>query len=122
MGVHEISHILVAKSAGVKLGVPYFVPSWQVRLNLFAIYLAVCISCLINDMIWWQIGSFGAITRFLNIVPNRESLLKIAAAGPLAGYSLGLFLLLLGFYLPPSDGIGIIVELLCFTNHFLLVG
>lgn len=60
LGVHEISHILVAKDAGVKLGVPYFVPSWQ-------------------------IGSFGAITRILNIVPKREDLLKVAAAGPLAG-------------------------------------
>lgn len=30
LGVHEVSHFLVAKSIGVKLGVPYFVPSWQV--------------------------------------------------------------------------------------------
>lgn len=97
LGVHEISHILVAKSEGVKLGVPYFVPSWQ-------------------------IGSFGAITRILNIVPNRETLLKIAAAGPLAGYSLGLFLLLLGFYLPPSDGIGIIVDASVFHESFLAGG
>ncbi|GJX65719.1 probable zinc metalloprotease EGY2, chloroplastic isoform X1 [Tanacetum coccineum] len=97
LGVHEISHILVAKSSGVKLGVPYFVPSWQ-------------------------IGSFGAITRILNIVPNRESLLKIAAAGPLAGYSLGLVLLLLGFYLPPTDGIGIIVDASVFHESFLAGG
>ena len=31
MGAHELSHILVAKSNEVKLGVPYFVPSWQVK-------------------------------------------------------------------------------------------
>lgn len=31
LSVHEISQILVAKDAGVKLGVPFFVPSWQVR-------------------------------------------------------------------------------------------
>nr|XP_043637417.1 probable zinc metalloprotease EGY2, chloroplastic [Erigeron canadensis] len=97
LGVHEISHILVAKSAGVKLGVPYFVPSWQ-------------------------IGSFGAITRILNIVPNREDLLKIAAAGPLAGFSLGLVLLLLGFYLPPADGIGVIVDASVFHESFLAGG
>ena len=30
LGVHELAHILVARSSGVKLGVPYFVPSWQV--------------------------------------------------------------------------------------------
>ena len=34
LGVHELSHILVAKSNGVKLGVPYFVPSWQVYFLL----------------------------------------------------------------------------------------
>ncbi|KAJ0103284.1 hypothetical protein Patl1_06563 [Pistacia atlantica] len=30
IGVHELGHIIVAKSSGVKLGVPFFVPSWQV--------------------------------------------------------------------------------------------
>ncbi|KAL8218121.1 hypothetical protein R6Q57_021494 [Mikania cordata] len=97
LGVHEISHILVARSAGVKLGVPFFVPSWQ-------------------------IGSYGAITRILNIVPNRQELLKIAAAGPLAGFSLGLVLLLLGFYLPPTDGIGIVVDASVFHESFLAGG
>lgn len=97
LGVHEISHILVARSAGVKLGVPYFVPSWQ-------------------------IGSFGGITRILSIVPNREDLLKIAAAGPLAGFSVGLILLLLGFYLPPADGIGVIVDASVFHESFLAGG
>lgn len=31
LAVHEISHALVAKEIGIKLGMPYFVPSWQVR-------------------------------------------------------------------------------------------
>ncbi|KAI3734934.1 hypothetical protein L6452_14416 [Arctium lappa] len=97
LGVHEISHILVARSAGVKLGVPFFVPSWQ-------------------------IGSFGAITRILNIVRKREDLLKIAAAGPLAGFSLGLVLLLVGFYLPPADGIGVIVDASVFHESLLAGG
>jgi len=30
LGVHELGHFLAAKDTGVKLGVPYFVPSWQV--------------------------------------------------------------------------------------------
>jgi hypothetical protein len=34
-----------------------------------------------------QIGSFGAITRITSIVPKREVHLKVAAAGPLAGFS-----------------------------------
>lgn len=30
LGVHELGHILIARDAGVKFGIPYFVPSWQV--------------------------------------------------------------------------------------------
>ncbi|KAG4962237.1 hypothetical protein JHK86_039105 [Glycine max] len=97
LGVHELGHFLAAKDTGVKLGVPYFVPSWQ-------------------------IGSFGAITRIRNIVPNREDLLKVAAAGPIAGYALGLLLLLLGFILPPSDGIGVVVDASVFHESFLAGG
>lgn len=97
MGVHEIGHILAARESGIKLGVPYFVPSWQ-------------------------IGSFGAITRIANIVRNREDLLKLAAAGPLAGFSLGFVLLLLGFILPPSDGLGLVIDPIVFHESFLVGG
>ncbi|PAN32170.1 hypothetical protein PAHAL_5G469100 [Panicum hallii] len=97
IGVHEIGHILAARESGVKLGVPYFVPSWQ-------------------------IGSFGAITRIVNIVRNREDLLKLAAAGPLAGFSLGFVLLLLGFILPPSDGLGLVIDPTVFHESFLVGG
>ncbi|KAL8093610.1 putative zinc metalloprotease EGY2, chloroplastic [Apium graveolens] len=97
LGAHEIGHIIVANSSGVKLGVPYFVPSWQ-------------------------IGSFGAITRIMNIVPKRQDLLKVAAAGPLAGFSLGLGLLLVGFFLPPSDGIGVIVDASVFHESLFVGG
>ncbi|KAK4707060.1 hypothetical protein R3W88_033358 [Solanum pinnatisectum] len=97
LGVHEVSHRLVATEVGIKLGIPYFVPSWQ-------------------------IGCFGAITRILNVVPNREDQLKVAAAGPLAGFSVGFILLLSGFILPPSDGIGIIVDPSVFHESFLAGG
>ncbi|KAL5799597.1 hypothetical protein ACOSQ4_032481 [Xanthoceras sorbifolium] len=97
LGVHELGHILVALSTGLKLGVPYFVPSWQ-------------------------IGSFGAITRITNIVSKREDLLKFAAAGPLAGFSLGFVLFLLGFIIPPSDGIGTVVDASVFHESFLAGG
>lgn len=30
LGIHELGHHVAAKDTGVKLGVPYFVPSWQV--------------------------------------------------------------------------------------------
>ncbi|XP_043697039.1 probable zinc metalloprotease EGY2, chloroplastic [Telopea speciosissima] len=94
---HELSHILIARGTGIKLGVPYFVPSWQ-------------------------IGSFGAITRIVSIVTKREDLLKLAAAGPLAGFSIGLVLMLLGFILPPSDGIGIVVDASVFHESLLAGG
>nr|CAD1819410.1 unnamed protein product [Ananas comosus var. bracteatus] len=66
--------------------------------------------------------SFGAITRIVSIVANREDLLKLAAAGPLAGFSIGLVLLLLGFLLPPSDGIGIVVDPAVFHESLLAGG
>lgn len=73
-------------------------------------------------LFWWQIGSFGAITRILNIVPKREDLLRVAAAGPLAGFSLGLIFLLLGFFLPPGDGLGVIVDASVFHESLLAGG
>lgn len=97
LGVHEISHIVASKSSGIMLGVPYFVPSWQ-------------------------IGSFGAITRIINIVRNREDLLKFAAAGPIAGFSLGFILLLIGLILPPLDGLGVVVDASVFHESLLVGG
>lgn len=49
-------------------------------------------------------------------------MLKVAAAGPIAGFSLGLVLLLLGFVLPPSDGIGVVVDASVFHESFLAGG
>ncbi|CAM8913711.1 unnamed protein product [Rhodiola kirilowii] len=72
LGVHEISHIIVAQKSDIKLGVPYFVPSWQ-------------------------IGSFGAITRIINIVPKREDLCL-------------------------SDGIGLVVDSSVFHESLLAGG
>ncbi|XP_039118441.1 probable zinc metalloprotease EGY2, chloroplastic isoform X4 [Dioscorea cayenensis subsp. rotundata] len=94
---HEVGHLLVARDIGVKLGVPYFVPSWQ-------------------------IGSFGAITRIVSIVSNRQDLLKLAVAGPMAGFLLGFTLFLLGFILPPNDGIGIVIDSAIFHESFLAGG
>lgn len=97
LGAHEIGHILAAKSLGAELGVPYFIPSWQ-------------------------IGSFGAITRVTNVLTSRKDLLQFAAAGPLAGFSLSFFILLAGFILPPSDGQGVIIDASVFHESFLVGG
>jgi hypothetical protein len=69
-----------------------------------------------------QIGSFGAITRIVSIVQNRKDLIELAAAGPIAGFSLGLVLLLLGFVVPPFDGLGLVIDPSVFHESFLAGG
>ncbi|KAH9325275.1 hypothetical protein KI387_005453, partial [Taxus chinensis] len=95
LGAHEIGHILVARKVGAELAVPYFVPSWQ-------------------------IGSFGAITRIKNVMPNRKDLLQFAVAGPLAGFSLAFLILLTGFILPPNNGQEVILDVSVFHESFLV--
>lgn len=75
-----------------------------------------------NELYWWQIGSFGTITRIINIVAKREDLLRVALAGPVAGFSLGFLLLLVGFILPPIDGLGIVVDASVFHESLLVGG
>ncbi|MBF2098983.1 MAG: site-2 protease family protein [Gloeomargaritaceae cyanobacterium C42_A2020_066] len=79
LGVHELGHWWMARQRGVKLQFPFFLPAWQV-------------------------GSFGAITRFREPVPHRAALFDVAAAGPLAGGGLALVLLVLGLYLSRGGG------------------
>lgn len=74
LAVHEIGHLLLAKKYGIRLSWPYFIPTWQV-------------------------GAFGAITRFESILPNRSVLFDISLAGPAAGGILSLVMLILGFLL-----------------------
>ena len=69
--VHEIGHAVIAKRYDVRLSIPFFLPTWQ-------------------------IGSFGAITRFESLLPNRTALFDISFAGPAVGGAISLFLLVLG--------------------------
>ncbi len=71
---HEIAHRVIARRYQVTLSPPFFLPTLQ-------------------------IGSFGAITRFLSSVPNRKALFDIAFAGPAAGGMLSLLLLVIGLIL-----------------------
>ena len=74
---HEIGHWLVARRYQIRLSIPFFLPTWQ-------------------------IGSFGAITRFESLLPNRTTLFDIAFAGPLVGGILSLLLLIIGLVLSHS--------------------
>ncbi len=69
---HEIGHWVMARKYQVKLSWPFFLPTWQ-------------------------IGAFGALTRFASLLPDRKALFDIAFAGPAAGGLLSLILLLTGF-------------------------
>ncbi|CCI20684.1 Similar to tr/Q8YV67/Q8YV67 [Microcystis aeruginosa PCC 9807] len=74
---HEIGHLIIAKRHNVRLSLPYFLPTWQ-------------------------IGSFGAITRFESLLPNRSVLFDIAFAGPALGGLVSLILLIVGLILSNS--------------------
>ncbi|MGF1540023.1 MAG: site-2 protease family protein [Pleurocapsa sp.] len=74
LAAHEIGHWVIAKGYQIRLSIPFFLPTWQ-------------------------IGSFGAITRFESLLPNRQALFDIAFAGPGAGGLLSLILLMVGLTL-----------------------
>ena len=68
---HEVGHQIVAKRNNIRLSLPFFLPTWQ-------------------------IGSFGAITRFESLLPNRTALCDISLAGPASGGLISLLLLITG--------------------------
>lgn len=71
---HEIGHWVLARRSNIRLSLPFFIPTWQ-------------------------IGSFGALTRFESLLPNRTVLFDISFAGPAAGGLLSLLMLLAGLLL-----------------------
>lgn len=74
LAVHELGHWLLARRYNVRLSLPFFIPTWQ-------------------------IGSFGAVTRFESVLPNRSVLFDVAIAGPAAGGILSLGMLVTGLLL-----------------------
>ena len=74
LAAHEIAHILAARRYHVRLSPPFIIPAWQ-------------------------IGSFGALTRFESLLPNRSVLFDISLAGPAAGGVVSLAMLMLGLVL-----------------------
>ena len=92
---HEIAHQVVGAKNNVKISLPFFLPSIQ-------------------------IGSFGAITRFESLIPNRSVLFDIAFAGPAAGFIFSLVILFFGLNLS-STATGLEIP----TNFFrgsILIG
>lgn len=71
---HELGHHMMARRYAVRLSPPFFMPTLQ-------------------------IGSFGSITRFESLLPNRSVLFDIAVAGPVAGGVIAFTMVILGLLL-----------------------
>jgi membrane-associated protease RseP (regulator of RpoE activity) len=74
LAVHELGHRFLAQRYNIRLSPPFFIPTWQ-------------------------IGSFGALTRFESLLPNRTVLFDIAIAGPATGGVISLGVLVVGLLL-----------------------
>lgn len=74
LAVHELGHRLLARRYKVTLSPPFFLPAVE-------------------------IASFGAVTRFESLLPNRTVLFDIALAGPAAGGLVSLLMLIAGLLL-----------------------
>ncbi|MGK7947069.1 MAG: site-2 protease family protein [Microcystaceae cyanobacterium] len=74
LGAHEIGHRWMAKKHDLRLSVPFFLPTWQ-------------------------IGAFGAITRFESLIPSRSILFDLSLVGPACGGVISLFFVILGLIL-----------------------
>ncbi|MGV0025386.1 site-2 protease family protein [Phormidesmis priestleyi] len=80
LAAHELGHWFLARRHQVRLSFPLFIPTWQ-------------------------IGSFGAITRFESLLPSRNALFDIAFAGPASGGIISLILLIVGLLLSHEGGL-----------------
>jgi membrane-associated protease RseP (regulator of RpoE activity) len=74
LAANEIGRRLSAQRHQVRLSPPYFIPTWQ-------------------------IGSFGALTRFESNLPNRSVLFDMAFTGPTAAGIISLGMLIIGLLL-----------------------
>lgn len=92
--VHELGHWVTAKKYQVQLSWPSFLPTAQ-------------------------IGSFGAITRFVSPLPDRMTLFDVSIAGPIAGGVASLGFLVMGLLLSRS-GTGIEIPSQFFQGSILV--
>ncbi|CAN1271847.1 Probable zinc metalloprotease EGY1, chloroplastic [Linum perenne] len=74
---HELGHFIAAFPKKVKLSIPFFIPNIT-------------------------LGSFGAITQFKSILPDRSTKVDISLAGPFAGATLSFSMFIVGLLLSSS--------------------
>lgn len=81
LGAHELGHYTVLRRAGLDASPPWFIP------------LPPPIGAS---------GTFGAVINLRGGVPDRKTLVRVAAAGPLAGLAVATAALIVGFALTPK--------------------
>lgn len=77
---HELGHFLAAVPKKVKISIPYFIPNIT-------------------------LGSFGAITQFKSILPDRSTKVDISLAGPFAGAALSVSMFAVGLLLSSNPDV-----------------
>ncbi len=78
LGTHEFGHYYYAQKHNVDASLPYFIPA---------------------PPFIFLIGTFGAFIKIKSAIKNREALLQIGAAGPIAGFVIAVPSLLIGLNL-----------------------
>lgn len=86
LGCHELGHYLTARTYGVQVSLPYFVPLPLPPL-----------------------GTMGAIIRMRSPIPNRKVLFDIGIAGPLLGLVVAVPVLTVGLMLSPVKAVSGVV-------------
>jgi len=89
LGIHELGHIIAAKTHKLKTSWPYFIPGLPVI----------------------GIPTFGAFIQSKGLTINREILFDVAIAGPIAGLAIAVIVSIYGAYTAPILDQEIVAEL-----------
>ncbi len=84
LGCHEMGHYILSKKHGLDATLPFFIPGPTI------------------------IGTFGAVIKIRSRLEDRQVLMDIGIAGPLAGFIVGLPVLIFGYTqsrIIPTDGL-----------------
>jgi hypothetical protein len=72
LGIHEMGHYMASRAWRVRATLPYFIPFPSL------------------------IGTMGAVIKIKSRIPNRRALMDIGASGPLAGFVVSVFAMMVG--------------------------
>jgi len=81
LGAHEMGHYFYAKRYRIYTTLPYFIPFFIPAFN---------------------IGTLGAFIKLRSPIPDKKALFDVGVGGPIAGFIVSLFFLILGFSLLPD--------------------